>query len=579
MKLFLLIITTVLFFQTSPLNGQPYSNDTLQSETTWERFNAENDHTLRIVYDKEKFSTMIGKTKLSYGNSANQAALNFISQHKSLLGTAKPAHSLHKIKEIKSQFGRTKFTFQQQYKNIPVLSAGYVISVTEHGRIDYISGHFYEQIDLSVTPEISSKVAEQSVIQDLGTSEFSLDRSPNLSIYVNSNQNSEHYTLVYAMDVYLEDQSNAWKMYINAENGSIVKKTSLVNRFTAERDKNTKILKQKNLPFENQQMSVEGTGKVFKVSPLYGTGPTVETLHRLDDLSPRLLRGEHIQEVDYWDNTDASSSSASFQYDTASPHFDEVMVYYHSDEFENWMIEDFGMSASQTQKVIIRTRFENPSNNNLNAPASTLSASAILQFWGVTSDANNPAYEAAVITHEYMHVVSETYHTLDDDIDGKAMDEAYSDYYGMAYINKFGGVQSSTIAEYLDKPGLPNDKRNLDNSYTMDNFETINVDMDTNNISSAHDKSVIFSGALWDFRNDPEVDEDIADQLIFESLANLNTAPDYLNGMYALISAAQSGGYSSYVDNIEDIFIDKKIFLPAPGKLYPYQPGRFISEF
>lgn len=583
MRLFLLIVTSILFLQPNPLNGQPYSSDTLQTETKWERFNDENDHTLRIVYDENTFSTMIGKTKQSYGNSAEQASLNFISQHKNLLGTTSPSHSLQKVKENKSQFGGAKFTFRQQYKNIPVLNAGYVISVTEHGRIDYISGHFYGDIKHAVTPKITSHVAKQRVIQDVGTSEFSLDESPYLSMYVDTDKVPEQYTLVYAMDVYLDDQSDAWKMYINAADGSIVKKISLVNRFTAHRQGNTNTLKQKVLPSNsqhtsNQQMSIDGTGKVYKVSPLYGTGPTVETLHRLDDLNPRLLRGEHIEQVDYWDNTDASSSTASFQYDTTNPHFDEVMAYYHSDEFENWMIEDFGMSASQTEIALIRTRFDNPNNNNANAPASTTAAIAIVNYWGETSDSNNPTYEAAVIAHEYMHIVSETYNALDEEIvDTKAMDEAYSDYYGMAYINNFGGVQTSTIAEYLDKPGLPNDKRNLDNSYTMDEFEDIEID--SVGVSSAHDKSVIFSGALWEFRNDPEVDEEVADQLIFESLANLNTKPDYLNGMYALISAAQSGGYSSYVDNIEDIFIDRKIFLPAPENFTHTNPGGSFPNF
>ncbi len=111
--------------------------------------------------------------------------------------------------------------------------------------------------------------------------------------------------------------------------------------------------------------------------------------------------------------------------------------------------------------------------------------------------------------------------------------------------------------------------------------EIEDVDVNGDNESLEHDKSVIFSGALWELRINPETNPSTVDELVFESLGNLgsSTTPDFLDGMYALISAAENAQLSSYVENIEDAFATKKIFLPAPRNFTHTNPGGSFPSF
>ena len=215
------------------------------------------------------------------------------------------------------------------------------------------------------------------------------------------------------------------------------------------------------------------------------------------------MKGENVT-VDYYNNTNASSSTGTFNYSTTSPHFDEVMAYYHSDEFETWLIQK-GLNNSLVGKVSITTR--HPSYY-----AAAYSSRREIYYGSSMLGLNNPTKEATVIAHEYMHVVSEYFHDLTALGQEKAMDEAYSDYFAIAYRDDFGGVLSSIKGEYVDQPGGLNYKRNLDNSYTMDHYDTI--DLEPNGITQQHDRSVIFSGALWILRNDADVNDDVVDELI-----------------------------------------------------------------
>jgi Zn-dependent metalloprotease len=471
---------------------------------------------------------------------------NFIDQESSLLGLT-GSHNLKQVKRINSRRGQVKFRFQQTYKDIPMLNSGYLISVAEAGEINYISGDFYEDISLDITSELNADQVITAIEADLGETALDFWKEPELSIYPQvSEDKTEEFVLVWHARVRIEGQPEAWRYYINAGDGSIVEKKSLVEDLhPLHRYSTTDGIAKETAATPIRR--INGSGSVYVVSPNYGSTVT-RTLHRLDDLNPRRLEGDNVS-VDYYNQSNATSSTSTFSYSPSNAHFDEVMAYYHSDEFEAWLIGK-GLGTSQVDEVLVTTRY-------YTGYAYALSAVREVYFQSGASGLNNPTREAAVIAHEYMHVVSETYHDLLDPGEPDAMDEAYSDYFGITYRDNFGGVLSSIIGEYIDQSGGNNYTRDLDNSWTMDDYEIIEFD----GISgvSVHEQSVIFSGALWDFRSDPNVNADIADDLVLESLGNLDSNTDFLDGMYALIAAAQSSGYSSYVDDIEDAFIGKKI--------------------
>lgn len=463
------------------------------------------------------------------------------------------SHNLRQVKRINSRRGQVKFRFQQTYKGIPVLNSGYLISVAEAGEINYISGDFYKDINLNTDPKLNAGQVISSIETDLRGTALDYWKEPELSIYPQlSEDKAEAFALVWHVRVRVEGQPEAWRYYIDAKNGSIIEKKSLVDDVHSVH--HGFVESEINAETEAARMRrVNGSGKVYVVSPNYG-GTVSRTLHRLDDVSPRRLEGDNVS-VDYYNQTNATSSTGTFNYSSTNSHFDEVMAYYHSDEFEAWLIGK-GLGTSQVDEVLVTTR--HPS-----IYAGAIAAAREVYFGDSASGLNNPTREAAVITHEYMHVVSETYNDLQDLGEPDAMDEAYSDYFGIAYRDDFGGVHSSVMGEYIDQSGGKNYTRDLNNSWTMDDYN--DIDLEPNEETQQHDRSVIFSGALWDFRSDPNVNADIADELVLESLGNLDANTNFLDGMYALIAAAQSSGYSSYVDDIEDAFIGKEIYNPAPS--------------
>ncbi len=125
---------------------------------------------------------MIGKTKASYGSSPDAAVENFLNQHRSLFQIEENDFELTQVRTLSSKSGTHKFKYQQMYKNTPVLHSGYLVSVTEDGFIDYISGDFYDDISIDVTPELSAEQALGVITADLGTDKYTIHKEAALSI-------------------------------------------------------------------------------------------------------------------------------------------------------------------------------------------------------------------------------------------------------------------------------------------------------------------------------------------------------------------------------------------------------------
>jgi len=153
----------------------------------------------------------------------------------------------------------------------------------------------------------------------------------------------------------------------------------------------------------------------------------------------------------------------------------------------------------------------------------------------------------------------------------------------LAYKNQF--VSSSIIGEYIDEPGGLVYLRNLVNNYTMSEYNTI--DLEPNGVTEEHDRSVIFSGSLWDFRRDNDVNSSIADELVLESLNNLDNSPSFLDGRDALKAAAIASGYSNYTDEIDVAFANHEIgqapsplsvTISGPSSLNYNEQGTFMAN-
>ena len=543
----------------------------LEQRQMWENFENENKSTLQIVWDENQnsFSKLIGKTSNSYGSTPDEAINNFISQHSELLGIREKEHKLVVTKkntwnsEIKNTH---RYVVSQTYNQIPVLYSGYQINVTDDGFIEYISGSFYSEINISTNLESRINDALGVIYSDLNGTEISaIESEPELYILPLYNDNKVEFKLVYRTDVTNND--GTWRYDIDATNSNIVQKKNLLKRHNhpVPVSENSKInINSKKYPFEKNNTitsstSVTATGNVYAVSPDYANR-TMKTLYRLDNASPLKLKGTNIN-VTTENGSDAFTTNGVFDFFPSSDFFDQTMVYYHGDTFENWLITNHGLPSGQVGKVNAYVR-------NGAGPGAVASTRE-MYFNGVGNGLLNNTYEASIIVHEYMHIVTGSFNNMTNPYNDEplAMDEAFSDYFGIVYRNTTEGYVTGTesiIGKYVDNS---NDNlikyRDLDNSWTFDDYVTI--ELGDNNEIDEHDRSVIYSGALWILRNDPDVNPTVVDQLILESIDNLDPTPGFLDGMYALIATVTGTVYSNYEDDIKDAFITKKIYFDPPA--------------
>jgi Zn-dependent metalloprotease/tetratricopeptide (TPR) repeat protein len=470
-------------------------------------------------------STIMGGKITKYKGLSLDIAMAFLNEEKTMLGIKNVDNELLLTKENNSERGGTRYIFSQVVNRIPVIGSGYNVAVANDGSIYFISGDYYPSVNINTKPSLSSVSIIEIIKKDLNTIQNPKIENPELFILPEESNSEIKFRLVFVTTIFADKPLTALKYTIDANNGEIISKDELIDK-------------------------INGTGLVFETNPNNGS-LVPKTIHRLRNISPRKLDGDNA--IVYNDEAEvASSSTATFIYQQTDTHFDEVMAYYHSDEFENWLIAR-RMPSNKVDKFEIYTHSDE-------TYAGTISASRKMYLSdGEDYDGlRNPSHEAAVICHEYMHGVSQTYNTLDHTPGNQqedAMDEAYSDFFAVSYSCQF--FYSSIICSYIDEDGGYVWQRNLDNSWTMSDYNTIDLEPDS--IVEEHDRSVIFSGALWIFRSNANVNATLADELILESLNNLDNSPNFLDGRNALIAADIELNDGCYVNIIKHAFYLKEI--------------------
>ncbi len=133
------------------------------------------------------------------------------------------------------------------------------------------------------------------------------------------------YKLEYATKAYITDAPTTWYL-IDAQNGNIFSKKSLAT-------------------------GISGSGEIYQTNPLNGS-PVTKTLQRLRDRPPYVLFGDNVRVINGTGGSEAFESVPEFDYEPTNTHFDEVMAYYHGDEFAAWLI-GLGMPSNKVPQINI----------------------------------------------------------------------------------------------------------------------------------------------------------------------------------------------------------------------------------
>ncbi|MEN8650942.1 M4 family metallopeptidase [Streptomyces sp. 21So2-11] len=154
-----------------------------------------------------------------------------------------------------------------------------------------------------------------------------------------------------------------------------------------------------------------------------------------------------------------------------------------------------------------------------------------------------------VVGHEMTHGVVENTANLVYSGQSGALNEAVADYFGNAIDTTVSGTamdnrDSGLVGEDLCRTTAPRACafRDLNDGRTASK-DFLGVSFGTDN-GGVHLNSTIFSGALWDIRQD--IDKDLADRIVYKALSEYLTPLDgFTEGRNAVIAAAKDLGISA----------------------------------
>ena len=258
----------------------------------------------------------------------------------------------------------------------------------------------------------------------------------------------------------------------------------------------------------------------------------------------------------------------TWDYSETSSEIDEVNVFYHVNcihdyfskvvssftgvdyQMEVWVHNGAAGSLEDTNA------FYDPSNGNI--------------YFGDGDDGiKDFAKECDIIYHEYTHAVVHHIYELVYLGQSGAMDEAFADYFAATY------TEDSTIGEWALPPEYQRDLEEL-KKYPDDWYGEV------------HDDSLIYSGALWDFRT--AISSTTANGIIFDSL--FFEADSFQTGLQATLLSDDSPDYGGDNDlsngtphktQIDAAFLRHGITLedmsePIPSEDDIYEPNNAFSE-
>ena len=199
----------------------------------------------------------------------------------------------------------------------------------------------------------------------------------------------------------------------------------------------------------------------------------------------------------------ANESSLVFQYQRKNNDFEEVMSYYHIDEFQRYLQAIGQMNASNRQQLV-----DVNGTSSDNSWFDTGNRRITYGYGGV-----DDAEDADIIVHEYGHAL---HYDVQGSIGGSengAMSEGYGDYFAASFYD------DALVGEWdaVSYTGGPYHylRRVDENLYYPNNLN-----------NQVHHDGQIWSAGLWDFRS--AVGREVADNIIVEgmSLMSRNTKMD-----------------------------------------------------
>ncbi len=301
------------------------------------------------------------------------------------------------------KIGFKHLRFKQYYKGIPVEHSMYIVHAKE-GFILSANGEAYAKISVNTKASIAPEMAKQKAYKAFPASRYiseENDGHPELFILP---LKDGVYSLVYKVDVNTEEPLSRQWVYVNAQNGDIVKTLNRLETYNVTATADTRYSGLKpiitdSISASNYRLSETGRG----------AGTSIETYN--------LNHGSNYSTATTFTN---SSKTWAYAYDNAAldAHFGAEKTYDH-------YFNTYGFNSIDNAGLTIKS-YVHYSTNYINA----FWNGSVMTYGDGNGSSYNPLTSLEIVGHEITHGVTEHSAALIYSGESGALNESFSDVMG-----------------------------------------------------------------------------------------------------------------------------------------------------
>ncbi len=497
--------------------------------------------------------------------SATDVALAHLRSNPGRYGIAAPSETLSTLEVIEGRGGSRTVRFGQRVGDVPVFGAQYLVHMKETAdglETEAVNGHVFTELDVTTAPKLDLATAHTLAFTRVRPMIVERSEYKGLSVLP-------------AGDGVLSYRFTLWgsrfgepaqqEIFINAHNGSTSLSYSGL-RFAA--------------PTTAQGRTAHGQSRTLQVFERSGS------LEMRDRSRPMWADGGEISTHDVLGFPYYEAVSSNIER-TSGSNFNDVQrfgaaVDAHHGAGETYeFFRALGHDSIDDRGMDIRSsvHYSEGSGPYCNA------------FWDGTqmvygdcdpSETYPMSADLDVVGHELTHGVTQYTADLVYLNQSGAINEGISDYFGNAIDNLESGLATSApnsgeIGEDLCKVANPTNwecpLRDMNDGRTTADYLFYLADFD---LGGVHDNSTIFSGALWDIRE--QLGDGAVDGYVYRALSEYMTPlDDFVDGRNAVRLAAELGGAAPAELAIIDDAFDAKGIVPGWETVAP-NDAEILSE-
>jgi len=153
------------------------------------------------------------------------ATISFFERHRAAYRMTNPAEELKVVRIDNDDLGMKHVRMHQQYKNLRVIGGDMISHFSAEGDLETVNGYYHPELELDVTPSLSSENAAQVASDDL-KSFFGVAEpdDPELVVF----PHEEYSYLCWRLFLLSDSPPGRWEYFIDAKTGDVIFKANRI---------------------------------------------------------------------------------------------------------------------------------------------------------------------------------------------------------------------------------------------------------------------------------------------------------------------------------------------------------------